>query len=155
MHCRLIAGLALLLLASASLIQAAPAPAVQPQAVGEHQRFLPFVRLAPSPPTSPVLIRDINPGKEAMFPGIPTRHFVAFNNSLFFSADDGQSGIELWRSDGTAAGTSRIADLAPGSEGSYPDEFTIVGATLFFTADTLTTGRELWRLGPPLSPPTP
>jgi ELWxxDGT repeat protein len=33
---------------------------------------------------------------------------------LFFAADDGVNGRELWRSDGTAAGTGLVADLVPG-----------------------------------------
>jgi ELWxxDGT repeat protein len=64
---------------------------------------------------------------------------------LFFSADDGTSGVELWVSDGTAAGTVRVKDIHPGSSSSAPMELTALGTTLFFTADDGAAGRELWK----------
>jgi ELWxxDGT repeat protein len=39
---------------------------------------------------------------------------TVFNGHLAFIAEDAEHGRELWRSDGTAAGTSMIIDLAPG-----------------------------------------
>ncbi|HTL30328.1 MAG TPA: SdrD B-like domain-containing protein [Tepidisphaeraceae bacterium] len=41
---------------------------------------------------------------------------------------------ELWRSDGTPAGTWLVKDIFPGSYGSQPDNFVNVNGTLFFTA---------------------
>ena len=35
---------------------------------------------------------------------------------MFFSATDGVSGYELWRSDGTAAGTARVKDVNPSGD---------------------------------------
>jgi ELWxxDGT repeat protein len=65
--------------------------------------------------------------------------------TLFFSASDGTNGKELWRSDGTAAGTQIVMDIRTGSSGSYPYDFTNVGGTLFFSANDGTNGKELWR----------
>ena len=41
---------------------------------------------------------------------------------------------ELWKSNGTAAGTVMVKDIRPGPIGSYPDFLTAVGDTLYFRA---------------------
>jgi ELWxxDGT repeat protein len=75
---------------------------------------------------------------------VAERAQVAVGNTLFF-AHDGQNGIELWKSDGTAAGTVEVKDIWPGPERSFPQDLTAVGSTVFFTADDGTHGRELWK----------
>ncbi len=57
------------------------------------------------------------------------------------------SGAELWKSDGTAAGTVLVKDIyPPGYYGSSnPSNFTNVNGTLFFTANDGTNGTELWK----------
>jgi ELWxxDGT repeat protein len=74
-------------------------------------------------------------------------------NTLFFSANDGVNGRELWRSDGTAAGTVLVKNIYPQiSGGSYPRNLRVVGNTLFFTADDGVSGRELWAVSTPAVP---
>jgi ELWxxDGT repeat protein len=93
------------------------------------------------------LIKDINPGGSS-FPD----HTVAIGSTLFFAADDGTNGVELWKSDGTEAGTQMVKDINQTSYaggGSHPDQLTDVGGTLFFTAadgpeNGTTHGYELW-----------
>ncbi len=58
---------------------------------------------------------------------------------------DGVNGGELWKSDGTAAGTVLVKDIRPGLSTSYPGNLTAVGNTLFFTADDGVNGTELWK----------
>lgn len=94
-----------------------------------------------------VRVTDINPGS-ASSTVISTRGLANLNGTLFFAADDGIHGIELWKSDGTAAGTSLVKDIFPGtskSNSSAPSGLTNVNGTLFFSANTNTAGRELWK----------
>jgi ELWxxDGT repeat protein len=66
---------------------------------------------------------------------------------LFFAADDGARGDELWESNGTLLGTNLVADINPGPASSIPSYLTNVGGTLFFKANDGTHGAELWRSG--------
>jgi len=53
------------------------------------------------------------------------------------------TGYELWKSDGTEAGTVLVKDIAFGSNSSYPWNLTAAGSTLYFMAYDGTTGYEL------------
>ena len=81
-------------------------------------------------------------------PGIEYESLTALGDTLFFTADDGIHGDELWASDGTMAGTRMVADIAPGVypaiQGAWPNILTVMGDTLFFYADDGVHGRELW-----------
>ena len=61
-------------------------------------------------------MRDIRPGSEGSNPSA----LAKLDGTLYFAADDGEHGAELWRSDGTADGTTLVEDIAPGSGGSTP-----------------------------------
>ncbi len=70
---------------------------------------------------------------------------TAVGSTLFFVANDGSSGAELWKSDGTPAGTTLVKDINVGAAGSSLAELTDVGGTLFFVADDGINGAELWK----------
>jgi ELWxxDGT repeat protein len=65
------------------------------------------------------------------------------NGALYFAGAETGSNYELWKSDGTVAGTVLLKDINP-SQGSYPGSFTSVGAKLYFSADNGAIGRELY-----------
>ena len=71
---------------------------------------------------------------------------VAVGSRLYFTADDGIHGRELWTSDGTAEGTMMVADLRPGREPSGIYDLMLAGPRLYFWADDGRTGSELWAL---------
>jgi ELWxxDGT repeat protein len=70
---------------------------------------------------------------------------TAVNNLVYFSAIDDSHGRELWKSDGTAAGTVLVKDMYPGSASSNPMAFTNVNGTLFFAVNISPDGFELWK----------
>jgi len=94
-----------------------------------------------------VMVKDINTGTGD---GITTAFalgpiMTAFGTTLYFVANDGTNGDELWKSDGTANGTMMVKDINNGSGSSDPYSLTAVGNTLFFQASDGTNGYELWK----------
>jgi trimeric autotransporter adhesin len=64
--------------------------------------------------------------------------------TLYMAASNGTSGVELFKSDGTAAGTRLVADINAGAGSSDPASITEVNGRLFFTANDGQHGNELW-----------
>ncbi|HXT19564.1 MAG TPA: ELWxxDGT repeat protein, partial [Thermoanaerobaculia bacterium] len=99
---------------------------------------------------STALLADTQPGpiggvtRFQPFPG-RTPEFAALGGRLFLSADDGVHGVELWSTDGTAAGTALVADLVAGSAPSTPDAFHPFGAAVLFRAGNPGLDTTLWR----------
>ena len=73
-----------------------------------------------------------------------TQQFLVISGELFFNADDRTHGIELWKSNGTVAGTTLVKDIKPGTLYSSPTDFFAFNGKLLFTADDGVHGRELW-----------
>jgi ELWxxDGT repeat protein len=72
------------------------------------------------------------------------RHgFVVAGNTLYFRADDGVTGNELWKSNGTEAGTVLVKDINPAGS-SDPDYLAYVGGKVFFGAEEIGGGYKLW-----------
>jgi ELWxxDGT repeat protein len=77
----------------------------------------------------------------------------AVNGRLYFMADDGVHGNELWSTDGTANGAVRLTDINPGSGSSDPLGPESAGGALYVAASgglpsdsTTWTGEQLWKL---------
>ena len=85
-------------------------------------------------------------GSMLAYPGAGPQPVVV-NGIYYFGADDGSSaghhGFELWRSDGTRAGTRLLKDIVPGTGGTDIQWMRRVGSKLLFSA-TDGHGTELW-----------
>ena len=91
------------------------------------------------------LIKDIMPG-EAGSRGA-SRTFY-YDDILYFDADDGVHGSEIWRTDGTVDGTYMFEDIESGPLDSDPlfAMSNIIGEGFYFSAMTQEAGRELYYL---------
>ena len=86
-------------------------------------------------------VSDISPGASGSAPA----EFTQFNGELYFRANNGTQGIELWKikADGTAA---LAADFNPGAGSSSPSLFKQSQGELYFQATDGTTGTEVWKV---------
>ena len=82
------------------------------------------------------VLKDIFPGSTSSLPSPNTQQTPsqALNGWVYFNANDGTHGFELWRTDGTEANTQLFLDLTPGSGRSDPQNFIVANGKLFFTA---------------------
>ncbi len=97
-----------------------------------------------------VLVKDIHAGEEN---SLRTNSFsppaaAELGGFVYFVADDGIHGWELWRSDGTEEGTTLVLDILPGDATSYPDFLTPFNGELYFVASERpnnSRNREIWK----------
>ena len=99
------------------------------------------------------LVKDINPGSGSSYPTAgyspSLGQFAVLGGKLYFGANDGTNGRQLWRTDGTAAGTTIVDDINPGSiatsgQGAAVTAIAAVNGRLFFQANDGTHGAQLW-----------
>lgn len=84
------------------------------------------------------LVKDIQPGLPDSNPGMPKR----LGEVLLFGASDA-SGHELWRTDGTSAGTALLKDINPGGS-SKVSVLAVIGTRAILLADDGTHATALW-----------
>ena len=89
------------------------------------------------------MVKDIRAGSIYSRP----RYLTVFNGAVYFQADDGIHFRELWKSDGTAAGTVLVKDINPATVSGFSEvtDLTPIGDTLYFAANDGTHGMELWK----------
>jgi ELWxxDGT repeat protein len=94
------------------------------------------------------LVFDINPGLAGSFPGgtnnfgIIPGDYIVLKNELYFVADDGSHGPELWRTDGTT--TTLVAELNTGAANWGPQNLAILNGELYFLCYCNSTS-ALWK----------
>ena len=90
------------------------------------------------------LVADLMPGSQSG--NISGNTLTAFNGGVVFRrVDGGTNGSELWRSDGTAAGTLIVKDINPGASHAVPAGLSVMGSYVYFSANDGIVGTELWR----------
>lgn len=103
--------------------------------------------LSDGTPSGTKILKDIYQGK---MNGVPYDHWktnvktIVFKNNLYFWGDNGTSGVELWKTDGTLDGTVMVKDINPGLASSNPRFFYVQNDMLFFIATDELHGTEIW-----------
>jgi len=86
---------------------------------------------------------DINSGSgDGFVPYFDHENIAVYDGTLYFGADGGTDGNELWSYDGSTA--NQVQDINSGSTGSFPADLTTYNGKLYIEADGGTDGYELW-----------
>jgi len=82
-------------------------------------------------------VHDINPGTGSGIDPANSFSYTYTTTALFFAANNGVLGNELWRTDGTNAGTGLVADIFTGAGDASPvlSSFTGNGKVIFTATD--------------------
>ena len=94
--------------------------------------------------TSQLFVVEPSTGEPRPIAELAATGYVAHGAWLFFKASVSPHGSELWRTDGTRAGTQLVADVAPGPYDSGPKLLTSYEDWLYFVAEGR-AGEELYR----------
>lgn len=95
------------------------------------------------------MIADIRPGSPSSTPC----YLLSIGSVLFFTANDGVNGNEMWKFDATTLSTSMVANIGPGSANgcqAASSTFPIISSSgadntrLIFPANDGVNGEELW-----------
>jgi uncharacterized delta-60 repeat protein len=94
--------------------------------------------------TTAALVKNIRPGIPGSLAALTPTSLANVDGTLYFAANDGTNGTELWKSDGTTAGTVIVRNIRPRTGNSLPTRLTAVDGSLYFTANDGTSGEEVW-----------
>lgn len=94
------------------------------------------------------LVKDINPGSaSSVNTWTEGSSMLVFKNKLYFIANNGTNGRELWTSDGTNGGTVMLKDINPGATSGFDIYSYIVNAQdmkMYLRCSEGVNGFELW-----------
>lgn len=92
--------------------------------------------------TTSDIVADLNTSNESSF---PLKQALTINGIIYFTADDGAHGYELWKTEGNGSSTTLIKDIAIGIRSSNIGNMIEMNGILYFTANDGFHGSELWR----------
>ena len=87
----------------------------------------------------PTLLKDINPTGNSN-----VNNLTCFGDVVYFNATDGVNGSELWKTDGTEAGTVMVKDINVGAGSGFPATFMEMNGVIYFSATDGVNGLQLW-----------
>ena len=93
------------------------------------------------------LLKDIVPGPDSSN-NIDSYNIASTGTYLLFAANTAGSGVELWKSDGTTAGTNMLKEINTGNanaDSSNPRGFYPLNGITLFAANDGTHGEEIWK----------
>ncbi len=90
----------------------------------------------------PTLFLDIN---KLPTVGSEPNDLLRVGTKVFFTANDGSTGRELWVTDGSTNETYLVRDIYSGSKSSQPGAFFAIDNILYFAATDAANGLQIWR----------
>ena len=95
------------------------------------------------------MVRDLNPGSANASPyptdsshEDPNPRFPNDGTNIFFVANDGNPGLEVYTSDGTSAGTMRVTNIGMGVDTISPRYLKVAGDRVYFRAVAMGNEQE-------------
>lgn len=96
---------------------------------------------------APVELQAVNNDSETVDSAF--QRGVSISGVVYYSVDDGVHGSQVWKTDGTAAGTSMVSDINASGGGCQPYDLTEFNGTLYFIAivatGTFGIGQDLYK----------